>query len=434
MGGAESAPSTWCIQEVEGTAIEYLWFLAISLGVSFYLALNIGANDLANAMGTSVGSKALTVRNAVIIAAVLNLAGAVLVGARVTHTVRKDIIDLGALGGDDTFNWTILIGMLAAMLAAAIWINVATYFQLPVSTTHAIVGAMIGFGIAAGGMAVVNWDMVGKIAMSWVISPIAGAMMALFTFMLIRKAILTHQHPFKQALKYAPFLVGLVMSILAIAMLVEALEPLHLGLSYLQILITGIVVGILASIPAYLLFKRYKMVEMDEYKKVERIFIPLQIITAAYVAFAHGSNDVANAIAPLTGIVAQLVYGSPEDIPLSTIIVLLAFGGIGIAIGTAVWGRGVMRTIGERITEITPTRGFTAEFSAATTVLACSMLGLPISTTHTLVGAVIGVGLAGGVAAVDSKVIKNIVYSWLITVPVAAILCMGLFLVMDYIT
>ncbi len=434
MGSTGIGPSTWCSWEEEITAIEYLWFLAISLAVSFYLALNIGANDLANAMGTSVGSKALTVRNAVIIAAVLNMAGAVLVGSRVTHTVRKDIIDLGALGGDDTFNWTILIGMLAAMLAAAIWINVATYFHLPVSTTHAIVGAMIGFGIAAGGMAVVNWPMVGKIAMSWVISPIAGAMMALVAFMLIRKAILTHPHPFKQALRYAPFLVGLVMSILAIAMLVEALEPLHLGISFPQIVMIGLVVGILASIPAYLLFKRYKMVEMDEYKKVERIFIPLQIITAGYVAFAHGSNDVANAIAPLTGIVAQLVYGTPEDIPLSTVVALLAFGGIGIAIGTAVWGRGVMRTIGERITEITPTRGFTAEFSAATTVLACSMLGLPISTTHTLVGAVIGVGLAGGVAAVDSKVIKNIVYSWLITVPVAAILCMGLFLVMDYIS
>ncbi len=415
-------------------AIEYWWFLAISLAVSFYLALNIGANDLANAMGTSVGSKALSVRNAVIIAAVLNLAGAVLVGSRVTHTVRKDIIDLGALGGDDTFNWTILLGMLAAMLAAAIWINIATYFHLPVSTTHAIVGAMIGFGIAAGGIAVVNWPMVGKIAASWVISPIAGAMMALVTFMLIRKAILTHPHPFKQALKYAPFLVGLVMAILAIAMLVEALEPLHLGYSYLEIVFIGLAVGILASIPAYLLFKRYKMVDMDEYKKVERIFIPLQIITAGYVAFAHGSNDVANAIAPLTGIVAQLVYGTPEDIPLSTVIVLLAFGGIGIAIGTAVWGRGVMKTIGERITEITPTRGFTAEFSAATTVLACSLLGLPISTTHTLVGAVIGVGLAGGVAAVDGKVIKNIIYSWVITVPFAGILCAGIFLVLNYIS
>jgi PiT family inorganic phosphate transporter len=415
-------------------AIEYWWFLAISLAVSFYLALNIGANDLANAMGTSVGSKALSVRNAVIIASVLNLVGAVLVGSRVTHTVRKDIIDLGALGGDDTFNWTVLLGLLAAMLAAAIWINIATYFHLPVSTTHAIVGAMIGFGIAAGGIAVVNWPMVGKIAASWVISPIAGAMMALVTFMLIRKAILTHPHPFKQALKFAPFLVGLVMSILAIAMLIEALEPLHLGYSYLEIVLIGLAVGVLASIPAYLLFKRYKMVDMDEYKKVERIFIPLQIITAGYVAFAHGSNDVANAIAPLTGIVAQLVYGTPEDIPMSTIMVLLAFGGIGIAIGTAVWGRGVMKTIGERITEITPTRGFTAEFSAATTVLACSLLGLPISTTHTLVGAVIGVGLAGGVAAVDGKVIKNIIYSWVITVPFAGILCGGIFLVLNYIS
>jgi PiT family inorganic phosphate transporter len=398
------------------------------------MALNIGANDLANAMGTSVGSRALSVRRAVIIAAVLNLAGAVLVGSRVTQTVRKEIIDLDALGGADELNWTILIGLIAAMLAAAIWINVATYFHLPVSTTHAIVGAMTGFGIAAGGAAVVNWGVLGKIAASWVISPVAGAMMALIAFWLIRKAILTHASPFEQALRYAPFLVGLVMSILAIAMMIEALEPLELDLSVLQILLLGIGVGVLTTIPMFFMFRKYSSLDMDEYKKVERIFIPLQIITASYVAFAHGSNDVANAVAPVSGIVGQLAYSTPQNIPLNAVIALLLFGGVGIAIGTAVWGRGVMKTIGERITDITPTRGFTAEFSAATTVLVCSLLGLPISTTHTLVGAVIGVGLAGGVAAVDSKVIKNIIYSWIITVPFAAMLCMGIFLALSYIS
>ncbi len=407
-------------------------FLAISLGVSFYLAFNIGANDLANAMGTSVGSKALTVRQAVIWAALLNLAGAVLVGSRVTETVRKDIIDLDALGGGDTLSWTILYGMLAAMMAAAIWITVATYFNLPVSTTHAIVGAIMGFGLAAGGMAVVNWPVMGKIALSWVVSPIAGALVALFSFWLMKRVILTHEQPFKQTLRYAPWLMGLVFGILAIAMVIEGLENLHLGLTVFEILLVGVLVGVLAALPSRWLFSKYEKVEGDEYEKVERIFVPLQICTAGYVAFAHGSNDVANAIGPVSGIVGQLAFGSPSDITRVAVVGLLLLGGLGIAIGTAIWGRGVMRTIGERITDITPTRGFTAEFAAATTVLVCSLMGLPISTTHVLVGAVIGVGIAGGVAAVNSNVIKEIVISWLVTVPVAAGVCVMIFLGMTH--
>ncbi len=408
-------------------------FLALSLAVSFYLAFNIGANDLANAMGTSVGSKALTVKQAVIMAALLNLAGAVLVGSRVTETVRSDIIDMDAIGGGDTLSWTILFGMLAAMLSAAIWITIATYFNLPVSTTHAIVGAIMGFGLAVGGIAVVNWPMMGKISLSWVVSPLAGAATAFFCFWLMKRMILTHDEPFKQTLKYAPWLMGLVFGILAIAMVIEGLENLHLGLGVLHILLIGVAVGVAAALPSRWLFKKYEMVEGDEYSKVERIFIPLQICTAGYVAFAHGSNDVANAIGPVTTIVGQLAYGSPGAITRGAVIGLLLLGGLGIAIGTAIWGRGVMRTIGERITEITPTRGFTAEFAAATTVLVCSLMGLPISTTHVLVGAVIGVGIAGGVAAVDANVIKNIVMSWLITVPVAAGLCVMIYLGMSYI-
>jgi PiT family inorganic phosphate transporter len=409
-------------------------FLAFSLAVSFYLAFNIGANDLANAMGTSVGSKALSVKQAVIWAALLNLAGAVLVGSRVTETVRKDIIDLDAIGGGgDSFSWTILFGMLAAMMAAAVWITIATYFNLPVSTTHAIVGAIMGFGIAAGGIAVVNWPVMGKIALSWVVSPVAGAAVAFFCFWLMKRMILAHERPFKQTLKFAPWLMGLVFGILAIAMVIEGLENLHLGFGVLQILLIGVGVGVAAALPSRWLFNKYEKVEGDEYGKVERIFIPLQICTAGYVAFAHGSNDVANAIGPVSGIVGQLAYGSPEDISRWAVIGLLLLGGLGIAIGTAIWGRGVMKTIGERITDITPTRGFTAEFAAATTVLVCSLMGLPISTTHVLVGAVIGVGIAGGVAAVDARVIKNIVMSWLVTVPVAAVLCVLIFLGMSYI-
>lgn len=397
------------------------------------MAFNIGANDLANAMGTSVGSKALTPQRAVFLAAILNFLGAVLVGSRVTETVRKGIIDLDSIGSGDP-NWTILIGMLAALLSAALWVTFATFFKMPVSTTHSIVGAMTGFGIAAGGAAVVNWDVMGRIAASWIISPLVGAFLAFLAFTLLKKKILNHDHPYDQAVRYAPWLVGIVFAILAIAMFEEAFESLEMGFSGYEVLLIGALVGLVTAIPAFFLFQRYRALEGDEYDKVERIFVFLQIITAGYVAFAAGSNDVANAIGPVAGIVDELAYGGLGELPMSVAIGLLVLGGVGIAAGIFIWGKGVMETIGKRITQITPTRGFTAEFAAATTVLGCSMLGLPISTTHTLVGAVIGVGLAGGVAAVDSRVIKRIFTSWGVTVPVAAFTCMLIFLALSYIT
>ncbi len=410
-----------------------MWVLIAALAVSFYMAFNIGANDLANAMGTSVGSGALTPLRAVILAAILNFMGAVFVGSRVTNTVAKGIIDLDQIGGGDP-NWTVISGMLAALLSAALWVSFATYFKMPVSTTHSIVGAMAGFGIAAGGMAVVNWPIMGKIAMSWLISPLAGATLAFVCFMLIRRAILNVDNPFEKALKYAPWLVGLVFGILAIAMVAEVLENRGVHMSLLNTLGVAALAGVLTGVPSYFLFRRYKAVEADEYDKVERIFVFLQIITAGYVAFAAGSNDVANAIAPVAGIVGELAYSDLDEIPTYAAIGLLVLGGIGIASGIWIWGRGVMETIGKRITQITPTRGFTAEFAAATTVLVCSMLGLPISTTHTLVGAVIGVGLAGGIAAVDRRVIRRILVSWVVTVPIAAMTCMAIFLAIRFIS
>ena len=397
------------------------------------MAFNIGANDLANAMGTSVGSKALTVKRAIILAAILNFVGAVLVGSRVTDTVCKGIIDLDAIGGGSELSWPILYGMLAALLAAAFWVTIATYFSMPVSTTHSIVGAIMGFGLIVGGVAVVNWDVMGKIAASWIISPLAGAFVALLAFTLMKRGILNHRHPFDQAIKYAPWLVGLVFGILAIAMVIEGLEGLHLQLNAMTTVGIGALVGVGTGVPSYYLFHRYKVVEGDEYKKVERIFVFLQIVTAGYVAFAAGSNDVANAIGPVSGIVNQLAYGGVGALPVWTAIGLLTLGGIGIAFGIFTWGHKVMRTIGEKITEITPTRGFTAEFAAATTVLVCSLMGLPISTTHTLVGAVIGVGLAGGIAGVDMNMIRKIVVSWVVTVPVAAVTCIVIYLTITFI-
>lgn len=411
---------------------EVLVFLIGALGVSFYMAFNIGANDLANAMGTSVGSRALTIKRAIILAAVLNFIGAVIVGSRVTETVRKGIVDIEAIGGTDGLSWTVLYGMLAALLAAAFWVTVATLFKMPVSTTHSIVGAIMGFGLIAGGTSVVNWVVMSKIVASWAISPMTGAIVAFLGFWLMRRFILNQDRPFLKAIRYAPWLVGLVFGILAIAMVEEVLDGVAVGFSGGHIIAIGLLVAAATGIPAYLLFKRYRGVKGDEYERVERIFVFLQIITAGYVAFAAGSNDVANAIGPVGGIVSQLNYGG-EGIPWSVAVGLLVLGGAGIAIGIFLWGKGVMETIGKRITEITPTRGFTAEFSAATTVLAASLLGLPISTTHTLVGAVIGVGLAGGLRGVDLSVIKRIIISWLVTVPVAAVTSILIFLILTYV-
>jgi len=283
-------------------------------------------------------------------------------------------------------------------------------------------------------MAVVNWDVMGKIAASWIISPLAGAFLAFFAFTLMKKGILNHDHPYDQAVRYAPWLVGIVFGILAIAMVEEAFESMELGLSGFEIVLIGSLVGLATAIPSFFLFQKYRVLEGDEYDKVERIFVFLQIITAGYVAFAAGSNDVANAIGPVAGIIDELAYGGVGPLPRSTAIGLLVLGGVGIAVGIFIWGRGVMETIGKKITQITPTRGFTAEFAAATTVLGCSMMGLPISTTHTLVGAVIGVGLAGGIAAVDGRVIRRIFVSWGVTVPIAAATCMMIFLALSYIT
>jgi PiT family inorganic phosphate transporter len=385
------------------------------------MAFNIGANDLANAMGTSVGSKALTVRRAIILASTLDLMGAILVGSRVTSTMRGGIVDLDSVGGGSGMTAVVIMGLLAALLAGALWITIATYWGLPVSTSHAIVGAIMGFGLAVGGVAVVKWAVMGRIVSSWIISPLAGAGMAFVVFWLIRYAVLNRQRPFAQACRITPWLSGLVFGILAISILYNAFKHIHLAVTPLQVLIISLIIAALAAIGTRQMLTRREIKGRDDYQKVERLFAFLQVATACYVAFAHGSNDVANAIGPVSGIVGQLAYGAADNVTPTAILGLLLLGGVGIAVGNITWGRRVMTTIGEKITAITPTRGFSAEFGAASTVLVCSLMGLPISTTHTLVGAVIGVGLAGGVGAVDLKVIRRIVISWLVTVPIAAI-------------
>ena len=400
------------------------FLLGFAILACVYMACNIGANDVANAMGTSVGSKALTFRQAVMVAAVAEFLGAVLVGGHVSDTVRKGMLDPNIFADQPLH---LVYGMIAALVASAIWLHLASYLGWPVSTTHAVVGAIVGFGVIAGGADAINWVKMSKIVASWFISPAMGAVVAYFMFRFISSQILETRNPLLNAIRVVPYLVFLVLLILANAMIYKGLKNLSLDLSFLESLLIASGVGMAGFVLTKLLISRMKMVPSqniaEQYAATEKIFKFLQIFTAFYVAFAHGSNDVANAVGPLAAVVATLQNGAIESKVVMPLWILL-LGGTGIVFGLMIWGSKVMETIGKKITEITPSRGFCAEFAAATVVLVCSKMGLPISTTHTLVGSVIGVGMARGLASLNIGIIKVIFVSWVATVPFTAVLAM----------
>jgi PiT family inorganic phosphate transporter len=389
------------------------------------MAWNIGANDVANAMGTSVGSGALTLKQAVLIAAFLEFFGAVLVGTHVAKTQRTEIVDPAKFSSNPEL---LMYGMIAALISSAVWITIATYFSMPISTTHAIVGAIIGFGIAAYGFSAIQIVGVTKILASWVISPLAGAAIAFLIFILVRNKILNSDRPLVVTKKIVPPLIGLVFFIITLSVIYKGLKNLHLDLEILQAVALATIAALISALISMVILNRLEMDVKEPIKRVEKIFAYLQIISACYVAFAHGANDVGNAVAPFATIleVAQTnEVGEMVEVP----IWILVLGGIGITIGVLTWGKKVIATIGSKITDITPTRGFSAEFGTATTVLICSKLGMPISTTHTLVGGVIGVGLAGGMGALDLRIIGKIILSWMLTLPIAAISTIMIFYV-----
>ena len=398
------------------------WVFWFSLAACAYMAWNIGANDVANAMGTSVGSHAVTLKQAVLLAAVFEFLGAFMVGGHVTDTVRKGIVSPSVFADNPEI---FVLGMLAALLAAGLWLHLATYFGLPVSTTHSIIGGVVGFGLLVGGVAAVNWGKFGSVVMSWFISPFFGAALGFLTFVFIKRTVLSSWNPVRAANRVVPILVFPVFVILVLSIIFKGLKNLHLDIPFGKALLIAIAVGLLASLLMRMLLmkkntqrpKRRK----EAFKQTEDIFAYLQIITACYVAFAHGANDVANAIGPFAAIVSVFNTGGVE-MQVGVPMWVLALGGVGIVIGLSTWGYKVIETIGKKITTITPSRGFSAEFATATTVLICSKLGLPVSTSHTLVGSVIGVGLAKGMAALNMKVVRNIINSWLITVPLTAVL------------
>ncbi|UCH72546.1 MAG: inorganic phosphate transporter [Thermoplasmatales archaeon] len=401
------------------------------------MAWSIGANDVANSMATSVGSKAITFKQAVIIAGVLNVAGAVLVGKHVTETIKGGIIKISAdqnemISAADTN--ALILGFVAALLAAAIWVTLSTWKEMPISTTHSIIGALVGFGLIQWGIHYISWEKLGQVASSWVLSPVVGCIIAFIVFKVIVKLIFAKKEPVHSAKIVGPFIIGATAFLITSALLLKTTlsEKLGIGENYPIIFLIATIALISATVISLILLRKIKAHGLEDYTTVEGIFRKLQIITACYVAFSHGANDVANAIAHVAGILG-IVEGRTEGMVEITAlnaeipIWLLALGGIGIALGCLTWGRRVMRTVGGKITHLNHTRGFSVEFAAATTVLTASKLGMPVSTSHTVVGAVIGVGLARGLDAIDLSVIKKIVVSWILTVPVAATTAAAIF-------
>jgi len=388
------------------------------------MAWSIGSNDVANSMATAVGAKAITFKQAVLIAGILNLIGAVFVGSHVTDTVRKGIVDITYV---DTH--TLLLGFVASLLAAAIWVTLSTWKEMPISTTHSIIGALVGFGLIAGGMSSVIWGKVGSVVASWILSPIAGCIIAFLVFKMIVKTIFSKEKPVRAAKIIGPVIFGFTAFLIVSSLFLKTPLSENYGISDLD----GIFIAVIASAVVMLIgiftLRKIEAKGAEDYATVESIFRKLQIGTSSYVAFAHGSNDIANAIGPVASIIplAQGIgIGSKVEVPYW----LLFLGGLGIAMGCMTWGRRVMKTVGSRITNLTNTRGFSVDFGAATTVLVASKLGLPISTSHTVVGAVIGVGLARGLEAVDLSVIKKIIISWLLTLPIAAGTSIAIFLIL----
>jgi PiT family inorganic phosphate transporter len=404
--------------------VDYTIWLIIggASGIGFYMAWSIGANDVANSMATAVGAKAITFRQAVIIAGILTVVGAVFVGPHVTETVKKEIVNIESIEPS-----LLLLGFIASLLAAAIWVTLATWKEMPISTTHSIVGALMGFGIIYGGIYYVNWVKVGSVVASWVLSPVAGCVLAFIIFKIIVKLIFSKEKPVKSAKIVGPVIIGFTALLIVSSLLMKTPLGNSLQISIYEALLIALIISIFVAFIGMFLLRKIHENLAEDYVTVEGIFKKLQIITSCYVAFSHGANDVANAIGPVAGII-PLASKGVLSIEATIPTWLLTLGGIGIAFGCITWGRRVMRTVGGRITSLTNTRGFSVDFGAATTVLIASKLGMPISTSHTVVGAVIGVGLARGLEAVDLKIIKKIILSWLLTLPIAAGTSVAIFL------
>ncbi|MEM1111978.1 MAG: inorganic phosphate transporter [Pseudomonadota bacterium] len=400
-------------------------FLIIACMAGFFMAWGIGANDVANAMGTSVGSRALTIKQAILVAMVFEFLGAYLAGGEVTATIRKGIIDSSYMEGNPEL---LVYGMMSALFAAGTWLLIASMRGWPVSTTHSIVGSLVGFAAVGISVDAVNWGQVGTIAASWVVSPVVSGTIAFCLFMSVKYFILDTDDPFHRAKRLIPVYMWIVGFMISMVTLLKGLKhvgvelDLGLGSKFANALPLSALIGLMVAGLGALLLRRVEA-PVDSTQRsaaVERVFAILMIFTACSMAFAHGSNDVANAVGPLAAVASTVTSGGEIAAKSAMPWWILLVGALGIVIGLATYGWKVIATIGRKITELTPSRGFAAELGAAATVVIASGTGLPISTTHTLVGAVLGVGLARGVAALNLRVIGSIFLSWVITLPVGA--------------
>jgi PiT family inorganic phosphate transporter len=410
--------------------MEYqLVYIGLAAAFGLFMAWGIGANDVANAMATSVGSKALTIKQAILVAAIFEFAGAVLAGGEVTSTIRKGIVDTTPIAGQPEL---LVYGMLAALLAAGTWLLIASKNGWPVSTTHSIVGAIVGFAAVGIGVEAVKWGKVGTIVMSWVVSPLTAGFIAYLIYRSVQKLILSQDDPLAKAKRYVPFYMFLAAFTITLVTILKGLKHVGLTISMRDSYLLATVIAAGIGFLGWLVIRRIKSDPKAEKKQhfitVERVFGVLMVITACGMAFAHGSNDVANAIGPLAAVVSIATsgeIGSKSALP----IWVLALGGAGIVLGLATFGRHVIATVGKKITQLTPSRGFAAELAAATTIVVASGTGMPISTTHTLVGAVLGVGMARGIEAIDLRVVARILVSWVVTIPAGALLAILFFFV-----
>ena len=425
-----------------------LLLLIIATTLGFLMAWGIGANDVANAMSTSVGTKSLTVVQALIIAAVFEFLGAFLAGGEVTNTIKQGIVDSTAFAGQEI---NLTLGMISAMFAAGTWLLLASFLGWPVSTTHSIIGAVIGFSLLSVGTDAIHWTVLWSIFGSWIITPVISGIIAYILFVSVLRSIFRHFHPLKHAKRKVPIYIALTAFVISYITVGSGLKHIGFGeISTMQALIySGIIAAVSAAVGAVVILRmnfntdkdkekektaktKVKSKSSNNYKQVEKIFSVLMIITACAMAFAHGSNDVANSIGPLSAVVAAIHHA--QDSSYNTSILewwILPLGAVGIVIGLSTLGYKVMKTVGVKITHLTPSRGFAAQLATASTVVIASGTGLPISTTQTLVGAIIGIGLAHGIAAINMRVISSIFVSWIITLPSGAILSIIFFKILQ---
>ena len=414
--------------------------------LSFYVAWNLGANDVANAMGTSVGSKAVTLRQALLIAGILEFTGAVLFGHEVSETLATKIFNPALFASQPE---VLLVGMISVLLAGGAWLQIATSQGLPVSSSHAIVGAIAGFSACAIGWEAIDWASIGKIAVAWVVTPVVSGAIASAFYSQVRRWILTQPDPLKQLEEWIPWLSAALISIFGVIVLPTVSKPIYALLTQhwgLQLPARDLPLGLGAIACVGLTVYGWKQLAKSKVQSqkskvvptpdsqlptpnssVERLLARFQLLSACFVAFAHGSNDVGNAIAPLAAISYIIRTG---NVPLDGIAIplwILVLGGVGIVAGLAVWGKKVIATIGEGIIPLQPSGGFCAELATATTILLASRLGLPVSTSHALVGGVVGIGLVRNWKTIQFQTVRGIAAAWIITVPISAVLCASIF-------